>query len=124
MNKSILIDRMKNLPAHVVYGELTGSPSWGDAMQELIPAHMRQSLIRWVGLGIYPGGFLTAVLENDLFGAERSRAEMGGGKSIRDYIIFLHNYAPSNCFGSYERAERWAESGGMIGQREKAEEIE
>ena len=123
MNKSILIDRMNNLLAHAVYGELTGSPSWGDAMQELIPAHMRQSLIRWVGLGIYPGGFLTAVLENDLFGAYR-KADDINSRCIRDYIIFLHNYAPSNCFGSYERAERWAESGGMIGQREKAEEIE
>src|SRR5699024_8873505 len=37
----------------------------------LIPQHMRASVRRWIEHGVLPGGFLSAVIRNDLVGAVR-----------------------------------------------------
>lgn len=78
------------------------------AANRYIPERMQGGLKRWICEGIEPGGFLTAVLQNNLFEAV-GRADIFNSKIIPDYCEFLWNYAPSACFGSVEEFNKWAE---------------
>jgi len=106
MTYTMLVERMIALPDHVVYGQITGRPEWAYEMQRLIPAHMRPGVLRWIAGGIRPGSFLSAVLENNLMEAY-SRADSTNAACMRDYVIFLHNYAPSESYGSVEEVNKW-----------------
>lgn len=74
------------------YARLT-KPEWADALERLIPEHMRGGMLRWILYGIPPGHFLQAVISNDLFGAF-SRADDVNAARVQEYCIFLQNYAP------------------------------
>jgi hypothetical protein len=52
------------------------------------------------------GGFLTAVLENDLRAA-CERADMTNRRMLFDIVSWLYNEAPAQAWGSKERVERW-----------------
>ena len=103
-----LNDRLNALPAHVVYGQLTGREDWGQKMQELVPLHMRDGFIWWVALGRTDnlGGFMRAMLEGDLYGTFR-KADGINAASMHDWMMFLHNYSPMGCYGSPERVAAW-----------------
>lgn len=79
------------------------SPRAMNAMQELIPAHMHSSLVRYFERGCRPGDFLTAVLANDLHGA-LAHADDINKHALHGYHIWLYNYVPGrpNGWGSYE----------------------
>ena len=106
--KEQLIERLKALPEHTVYGQLTGRDSWGDAMMQLVPEHMRHGFIMWVAFGRVDmlGHFMRNLLSNDLMGAF-SRADSTNLACMRDWVMFLHNYAPSGCYGSPEKVVAW-----------------
>jgi hypothetical protein len=74
---------------------------------ELIPDYMQGGLRGWIEQGIWPGGFLTAVLTNDLKEA-CGRADSTNIAALPNYVQFLFNYAPSGCWGSREKADKWA----------------
>lgn len=60
--------------------------------------------------GIEPGGFLCAVIANDL----RRACELADPDSLRNlpaFVSFLYSHAPASCWGSYERLIRWVERG-------------
>ena len=67
--KQSFFDRMDALPLHVVYGQLMGRPSWGEAMAKYVPGHMRQGSLYYIAFGISMGSFGKALLSNDLMGA-------------------------------------------------------
>jgi len=77
-----------------------------------IPVHMHEGIELWVREGIEPGGFLTAVLCNDLMGAAGQADIINRGK-LFNYCEFLHNYAPSGCFGSKAKFVAWREQKGL-----------
>lgn len=52
------------------------------------------------------GGFLRAVLENDLAGAI-CRADASSLTAIRDIVLYVHNCLPSECHGSGEVVNAW-----------------
>lgn len=79
------------------------------AMMEDVPEHMRDGLALWVLYGIPPGDFLTALLANDLAGAV-GRADTINQYRIKDIITWVYSYAPSNCWGSYEKLAKWTGS--------------
>jgi len=56
--------------------------------------------------GYHPGGFLTAVLCNDLKEACVC-ADEDSARALRDVVVWLHNYAPPICYGSSDRVEGW-----------------
>ena len=58
--------------------------------------------------GIKPGGFLTAIICNDLFGAI-TRADMLNIELIADWVFFFHNHAPSGSYGSEKIMNDWIE---------------
>ena len=76
-------------------------PNWDG-----IPDYMRGGLIRYVLHGISPGGFLSAVLSNDLREAV-GRADETNQQALVHYVRFLYNYAPVGCWGSAKRFEEW-----------------
>lgn len=78
-----------------------------NAADELIPERMQGALRRWVTEGIEPGGFVSAILENNLFEAF-ARADAENSLIIKNYLLFLYNHAPAGCYGSKEKCNAWA----------------
>ena len=80
----------------------------------LLPGHMQNSMKRYIEYGIEPGGFLYAVLTNDLMGAI-SKADYINQQSLHLYALFLYNNVPCSCFGSEEAVANWLSMGGIQG---------
>ena len=66
-----------------------------------IPAATLQGLRNYIEHKIPTGGFLKAVLQNDLFSAF-SRADPGNRAALGDIVMFMVNEAPRNCWGDRE----------------------
>ena len=79
-----------------------------------LPEHMREGTQLWVEHGIMPGGFLTAVLENDLVGAF-GKADLENRASMYIWCQWLFNEAPAGCWGSREQVTDWSQRGGLEG---------
>jgi len=71
-----------------------------------LPKHLQDSMKIYVEDGIRSGGFLTAVLSNDLRGAVNI-ADSGNIKLLPDIITWLYNEVPQSCWGSTENVENW-----------------
>lgn len=71
-----------------------------------LPEHMQGAMQRYIDNGIEPGGFLTAVLCNDLMRAIGRADSINRGR-IHDYVTWLYNNAPPSCFGSEEKVDAW-----------------
>ena len=80
-----------------------------------IPQHMLESLNMYVEEGVPVGHFLTAVLSNDLFEA-MSRGDEQNCAAIKDYVRYIYNYCPGNCWGSKGHVEAWINKGGAKGR--------
>jgi hypothetical protein len=78
----------------------------------MLPDHMRGSILRWIENGTAPGHFLTAVLCNDLREAF-GRADEENTAAMKRWMIYLYNYAPTGCWGSPERFAAWQDGGGL-----------
>lgn len=83
-----------------------------EAAISMVPEHCRASLMDYVMLGQRPGGFLSAVLSNDLYGA-LCRADDINVDRMGVYAHCL-NRLPSACWGSREAYEAWIEKGGLL----------
>ena len=68
--------------------------------------HAGKSLWRLIERGCTPGGFLTAVLCNDLARAV-SRADDRNVELIPNYVRLLYNHAPADCWGSEQNFHQW-----------------
>lgn len=71
-----------------------------------VPEHMHGAIDRYINHRLHPGGFLEAVLCNDLTGAV-SKADLVNRNHLADYVKWFYNHAPSGCWGSRENFERW-----------------
>ena len=71
-----------------------------------LPEHLQDSMERYIEDGIRSGGFLTAVLSNDLKGAVNV-ADSGNIKLLPDIVTWLYNEAPQGCWGSTENVQDW-----------------
>lgn len=77
-----------------------------------IPELVRDTLIRYIEKGIPTGGFLEAVLSNDLFEA-MARADDFNRHQIFEIVSWIYNYAPSSCHGSGLVYAAWIRKGGL-----------
>ena len=68
--------------------------------------HAGMSLWHYIERGRDPGGFLTAVLCNDLSKAV-GRADGRNVELIPNYVKLLYNHAPSGCWGSEQKFWAW-----------------
>lgn len=79
-----------------------------------IPAHMHEGIIAYIETGRPIGGFLNALLSNDLK-ETFARADDQNGRCIREWVQYLYAYAPRGCWGSQERVDAWQAQGGLKG---------
>lgn len=77
-------------------------------LDSVVPTHLQPGLLRWVEEGIHPGGFLSAVLANDLINAV-FRADELSLLGLPSLARFLSQYAPSGSYGSPKALKNWPE---------------
>ena len=88
---------------------------FGETNYDQVPnSYMTEAVKRYVEEGEAVGHFLTALLSNDLVGAF-SRADGSNREKMWDWVKFLWNEVPSNCWGSREQVIRWQKKGGKKG---------
>lgn len=78
----------------------------------LIPPHMIGGLRRYIEYGIEPGSFLTALLCNDLRRTFEC-ADDDNRRCVENYVRFLYNYGPWECWGSPQKFDAWCKQGGL-----------
>ena len=74
-----------------------------------IPDYTMDAIRRYLDHHLQPGGFLLAVLSNDLREAV-GRADENNQQALPDIVSWLYNEAPSTCWGTPERVEQWLEA--------------
>ena len=77
-----------------------------EGLEAKVPEHILPGLKRYVDHHIEPGGFLRAVLENDLKEAF-GRADEDSRNGLFDIVCWLYNCAPGKCWGSPEKVQAW-----------------
>lgn len=75
---------------------------------EKIPAEALLDIDCYVKEKKMPGGFLTAVLENDLLKAV-DRADEYNLRIIPIYVTYLYNKIPMDAWGSKETVRKWTQ---------------
>jgi len=73
-----------------------------------MPEHTWGALRRYVDDGLEPGGFLTAVLEHELFEAF-ARADHLNQLTMMQIIKHIYNEEPCNCHGYKGVVSDWCE---------------
>lgn len=71
-----------------------------------IPAYTRDALLDYIKTGNEHGGFVMAVLENDLKSAV-GKADHENKAALCDIVEWLWNGAPTPCWGSPEKVKAW-----------------
>jgi hypothetical protein len=75
-----------------------------------LPEYMQEGVVRYIFDYIMPGNFLEALLANDL-SRSVSCADMENSSKLKDWVCFIYNTLPSNCWGSYGIIQDWIEKG-------------
>jgi ribosomal protein L40E len=78
----------------------------GGLAASTVPEHLRAGLVRYFADGILPGGFLQAVLCNDLREAI-ARAAPGAVSALEPLVTFLEHHAPAIAWSSRDRVLAW-----------------
>ncbi len=63
-----------------------------------IPAHLHDGMIEWAINAQRPGGFLSAVISNDLF-QSFATADPQSAEALGGIVKWFYNSAPSRCHG-------------------------
>jgi hypothetical protein len=71
-----------------------------------VPFTIIESLDRYVDHRVPTGGFLNAVLANDLR-ESCARADWDNRSRIFEITNFCYNEIPAICWGSYEKVDEW-----------------
>ena len=65
-----------------------------------------QTINDYIEHGFSPGGFLTAVLANDLTGSF-GRADLENRLTLFQIVSYVYNEIPAAAHGSYETVKNW-----------------
>ena len=74
-----------------------------------IPMHTFHAIKGWVDKGVPPGGFLYAVLTNNLRESV-GRADEYNQAHLKEIVQYLWWEVPAGCWGSQKAVREWAES--------------
>lgn len=74
-----------------------------------IPDYMQEGLLSYIEQHTEPGGFLRAILENDLLRA-CDRADHTNLWLLPVYVSYLYSCVPGGCWGSPEKVAKWLEN--------------
>lgn len=80
---------------------------------------IKESLDRYASVGVPPGGFLRAVLENDLT-ESFARADIQNRCDMFEIVSYVYNELPAMCQGSPQKVAAWIEAKAQ--EREKTQE--
>jgi len=72
----------------------------------MIPDRTKQTIDDYVKHGWNPGGFVTAVLANDLMNSF-GRADEENQVAMLSIVKYVYNNTPMSCHGSYEAVNAW-----------------
>lgn len=75
----------------------------------IIPQITMDALDRYVHQGIPTGGFLYAVLTNDLFEA-MGRADQNNRAVLFEICQYIYNLVPSGAWGTPEKVKAWSDT--------------
>jgi len=75
---------------------------------DCIPEHCRDSVRAYVEIGQPVGEFLQAVIANEL-SESVCRADDINIQRLADYVKFFWGDAPSDCWGSRDKYQKWIE---------------
>ncbi len=73
------------------------------------PEDVKESLQRYVDEGCPTGGFLLAVLENNLCEAF-GRADENNLCAMFEIVSYIYNNLPGSCWGSKTKVNTWLET--------------
>tara|TARA_R100001086_G_scaffold223929_1_gene141764 strand:- start:114 stop:452 length:339 start_codon:yes stop_codon:yes gene_type:complete len=73
------------------------------------PIHILDSINRYVEHGIEPGGFVTAVLSNNLVATFRA-ADAKSLRGLSDILQYIYLEIPSACWGSEAKVKAWTKN--------------
>lgn len=96
---------------------------WKQGLMDGIPGHMWGAVERYVLQGIHPGGFLYAVLCNDLKGAFMKADEVNI-RHMKQWAQFMYWDMPSDSQGSPAKVEAWMAHGGLMGLQQRGIEAD
>jgi len=71
-----------------------------------VAEHTGTALENYLIHGMAPGGFLLAVLKNNLYDAV-SRADSVNSVSLSNIVRWIHSYAPMESYGNSEMIKHW-----------------
>jgi len=71
-----------------------------------LPAYMKDGVRLYVFEGLRPGGFMSALLENNL-SESYCRADENNIRCIENWVKFLRWNIPGGCWGSREVVSEW-----------------
>ncbi len=77
-----------------------------DLNYDMLPEHIRGTVKRYIEEGVPTGGFLQAVISNDLK-ESFAQADDINRKRMFDIVLFFYNEAPGPCWGTPERYQDW-----------------
>jgi hypothetical protein len=86
--------------------------------KSVIPGYMKHRLLSYILDGESVGHFLTAVLSNNLKDAV-GHADAENLTKLPEYVRYLYNYAPADCWNSPAAVKAWIEQGGLNKTRRK-----
>ena len=72
----------------------------------MIPLHTKEQIDDYVENKMPPGGFLYAVLTNNLIDSV-GKADHTNLFCLKDIVKYVYNDIPSTCWGSPEKVEEW-----------------
>ena len=78
----------------------------GGTYKMMIPKNTLAGLKRYIKDRIHPGGFLIAVLENNLRKSFR-QADKANREALFEIVCHCYNELPSICWGSPEKVKNW-----------------
>ena len=95
-------------------GEFTEAQLRESLTESEIPDYLWDGLVAHIINGREVGGFLTAVLMNDLANA-CFRADVENKVKLCLIVTWIYNHAPSASWGSLDAVKEWQEKGGQEG---------
>lgn len=73
--------------------------------KKVIPERAKETIDNYVKHRFKPGGFITAVLANDLAGTF-GKADINNRHALFDIVAYVYNNVPHTLCGSYDAVER------------------
>lgn len=89
-----------------------------EAREHGVPRYTALALAEYIVYGHSVGGFLQAILKNDLMNAI-SRADKENLEALKDICIYVYNRIPACAWGSPEHYYDWMKNGGVSGLENK-----